>query len=155
MCISIVGSLVSMLTPDGEGGGISKNMRLIFGLCVVIVCINPIKEMVVLIDELDIGSVIDIPEEDEDKYNDIFNSSYTSAEIENLKMGIKQMLSDRFDIDSSECSVSVNSALGDGGRNMLKSITVILYGSAIFKNTDEIERYFENIFGCEVITAIG
>ena len=42
ICISVITSLISMLTPDGEGGGIGKNMKLICGLCIVFVWINPI-----------------------------------------------------------------------------------------------------------------
>ena len=155
MCISIIGSLISMLSPEGEGGGIGKNIRLIFGLCVVLVCINPIKDIVLQIKDLDFDSIIELPDGEGDRYDEIFDSSYSSAEIENLKEGIKQMLFDRFNIDGTECSVLVKVTSAGEGKSRLEHIFITLYGSAIFKNTDEIEEYIGKIFGCEVITAIG
>lgn len=155
MCISIIGSLISMLSPDGDGGGIGKNTRLIFGLCVVLVCINPIKDIFLLIKDLEFDSIIELPDGEGDRYDEIFDSSYSAAEIENLKVGIKQMLCDRFNIDSMECSVSVKAIPAGEGKSRLEHIFITLYGSAIFKNTDEIEEYIGKIFGCEVITAIG
>ena len=155
MCISIIGSLIAMLSPEGEGGGIGKNTRLIFGLCVVLVCINPIKDIVLQIKDLDFDSNIGLPDGEDDRYEEIFDSSYSSAEIENLKGGIKQMLSDRFNIDGTECAVSVKVIPAGEGKSRLEHIFITLYGSAIFKNTDEIEDYFGKIFSCEIITAIG
>ena len=54
MFITVVGSLVSMLAPDGEGGGLGRNNRLILGLCIVLVCINPIKSIILEIKDLDL-----------------------------------------------------------------------------------------------------
>ncbi len=155
LAVSIIGSLVSMLSPEGEGGGMIKNVKLVLGICVALVCIYPIKELVNDISALDIGSIVELPEQESDKYGDIFESSYSSAEAENLKSGIKQLLSDKFGIDSLECSVSVRLSDKNGERRELESISVTLYGSAIFKNTDEIERCLESIFNCEIITVIG
>ncbi len=155
ICISVIGSLVSMLTPSGECGGINKNMRLIYGLCVVIVCINPIKDIVKEINELDISGISEIPEPDSERYDELFDSSYGAAETENLKRGIKQMLYDRFQIDFSECSVSVKITDKEDGKRELSGIYITLSGSSIFKDTYEIEGYFEELFGCETVIAIG
>ncbi len=129
-------------------------MRLVFGLCVVIVCISPIKDIINGIGELDLGALT-VPEQDRGKYEEIFDSSYTHAEAEELKRGIKRLLFDRFGVETHECSVSVKLRSSDREKNELLRISVILSGSAIFKNTDEIEEYLERIFGCEVITVIG
>ncbi len=139
-----------MLAPEGEGGGIGKNIRLIYGICVVFVCINPIKEIVVGIKDLDIGILYESDEVDQE-LEDIFNDTYSSAEIENLRSGIKRLLYDRFAVEEHECSVSAKTA--DSGA--LETVYITLYGSAIFKNTDEIEAYFEGMLGCETVTVIG
>ena len=154
ICITAIGTLVSMLAPEGESGGISRNIKLVYGICVVFVCIYPIKNIITTVKELDIGSIIETPETNEDKYKDILDSSYSAAEIENLKNGIKQILHDRFDIDYSECKVEVSISENNGKRE-LKRVLVTLYGSAIWKDTGEIERVLSNILSCEIITAIG
>ncbi len=151
MCVSVVGSLVSMLAPDGEGGGLGKHIRLIFGLCVIIVSINPIKDIVYYIKDVKYEWDYVKDGYDSEKYEEIFYESYSASEIENLKSGIKQLLSDRFDIDISECEISVGT---DGGGG-LERILVTLYGNAVWKNTEEIEEYLYGLFGCEIVTAIG
>ncbi len=152
--ISVIGSLISVLAPVGEGGGINKNIRLVFGLCVAIVCIKPIVDIVDGVYELDIGSIVEMPEQESEKYDDIFDMSYTSAEVEELKRGVKQMLSDRFGIEEHECSVSVKLYEKAGGEKELERMYITLSGAAILKNTEEIENYLSHIFNCEIITII-
>lgn len=151
MCVSIVGSLVSLLSPEGEGGGLGKHVRLVFGLCIVIVLINPIKDVVCYIKNAEYEWVKDGGDQNSEKYEEIFYESYSSAEIENLKGGIKQLLYDRFEIDGSECEISV-SLNSEGG---LDRVLVTLYGGAVWKNTEEIEGYLYGILGCEIVTAVG
>lgn len=155
MCISVIGSLVSMLAPEGDGGGLGKNYRLILGLCVVLVCINPIKRVVLGIKNLEIDSIVGTVDENQGKYEEYLNSAYTDAEVESLKGGIYQMLEDKFNIMREECSVSVKLGEGEGNTRTLECIYITLYGGAIFKNTAEIEDCFGAIFNCEIITIIG
>ncbi len=150
MCVTVIGSIISMLAPDGEGGGIGKHIRLIYGLCVVIVCINPIKDIVYYINELDIGGIVDLPEQESDRYADIFDDAYGTAEVENLKSGIKQILLDRFGIDNAECEIAINLT----EKSELSRIIVTLYGGAVWKNTNEIESLLGDLFGCEIVTVI-
>jgi len=155
VCISVISSLVTMLAPDGEGGGFSKNIRLVVGLCVVLVCADPIKSIITQINDFDMGLIIEQPEVTPDKYEDLLNSAYTAAEVENLKDGIYRMLEDRFSIAREDCSVSLRLCEGEGLRRELEYIHITLYGPAIFKNTNEIESYLNGLFGCKIITAIG
>ena len=155
MCISVIGSLVSMLAPEGDGGGLGKNYRLVLGICVVLVCINPIKSIVLGINGFEIDSIVGITDENEGKYEEYLNSAYTDAEVESLKGGIYQMLEDRFKVMREDCSVAVELGRGEGNTRTLESIYITLYGGAIFKNTAEIEDYFGAIFNCEIITIIG
>ncbi len=155
MCISIIGSLITMLTPDGEGGGIGKNMRLCFGLCVVLVCINPIKDIIHQVNNFEIGDIMGNGDTIEDKYKDYFDSSYSAAELDDLKNGIYRLLADKYGIEREECKLSVRLSEGESQKKDIDSIFITLYGSAIFKNTDEIENYLGGLFGCEIITIIG
>ena len=155
MCISVIGSLMSMLAPEGEGGGLGAKFRLIYGLCVVLVCINPIKSVVLEIKDLDLSNIVGDFEEGTDDYSDYLNNAYTQAEVESLKVGIRRMLSERFGVAEEDCRVDVSLYNNDGERAELESICITLYGPAIFKNTAEMEEYFGAIFECEIITVIG
>ena len=155
ICITAVGCLVSMLAPEGEGGGISRNIKLVYGICVAFVCMYPIKNIITTVNELDIGSVVETPSQNDEEYKDILDSSYSSAEIINLKNGIKQILYDCFDIDGSECKIDVSLTQTSNGDKKIQRVLVTLYGSAIWKDTGEIERTLESILSCEIVTAIG
>ena len=155
ICITVVGCLVSMLSPEGEGGGIFRNIKLIYGICMVFVCMYPIKNIIIAVKELDIGSIVEIPSQSDEEYKDILDSSYSSAEIANLKNGIKQILYDRFDIDGSECKIDVSLSQTSNGDKKLQRVLVTLYGTAIWKDTGEIESTLEDILSCEIVTAIG
>lgn len=153
--VCIIGTLVTTLAPDGEGGGISRNIRLVFALCVILVCIDPIKSGIELLTELDIESVLDGEVSEGEKYEEIFDSSYDAAEKKNLEEGIKTMLEGRFGISGSECEVSTQITDGVTGERRVDRIYITLYGSAIWKDTGLIEEYLARIFSCEVISAIG
>ena len=77
------------------------------------------------------------------------------AEEENLKLGIVDILKNKFDIDSSECYVSVKISTGSDMKRRLERIFINLYGSAIWKDTVSIEKYLSSLLGCEVVIAIG
>ena len=157
MCISVVGSIVSILAPEGESGGLGKHIKLIFGLCLIIVCLAPIKKGIEALSSLDVGDILPDVSQDGEEYESIFDFAYGSAEIQNLREGIKRILLDRFHIDGSECSVSVSldGSAGDTEPRRLSRILITLYGSAVFCDSGEIEEYFSDLLGCEVVTAVG
>lgn len=154
ICVCIAGSLISILSPDDTGGGISKHIKLIFGLCVILVCLEPIKDGMEYIKTADLSQSI-LPSDDEaDKYEDIFKSSYTAAEVENLKNEVKNILAEKFGIDGGECDVSIGLVASEQG-NSLSRVLITLYDSAVWKDTSAIEAHLSSLLGCEVISAIG
>ncbi len=157
ICISVVGSIVSILAPEGDGGGLGKHIRLIFGLCLIVVCLGPIKKGIEVLSSLDVEDILPDVSQDSEEYESIFDSAYGAAEVENLKEGIKKILLDRFGIDGSECSVSVSlDGHGDDGEpRKLSRVLITLHGSAVFRDSGEIEDYFSTLLGCEIVTAVG
>lgn len=154
--VGIVGSFVTILSPEGEGGGLGKHTRLAVGLCLILVCITPIITLVQGLGDLDIKSLIpEIDAEESLEYESIFNSSYNAAEVENLREGIVSILYDKFKIEPSDCYVKVSVAEGDAGNRRLERIYINLYGAAIWKDTGAIENYLSSLFGCEIVTAVG
>ena len=151
IAVGIIGSIVSVLSPEGEGGGIKKYVNLIIGLSVTLVCISPITSALDFINNLDLNTQVSDDSEVKYEYESIFNSSYTAAEVYNLKVGIKSALCDKFSISDDECEISVT--LDDKGE--LRRVLVTLYGSAIWRDGDEIEEYLTSLLGCEIWVAVG
>ena len=154
-CVCIIGALVCALAPDGEGGGLSRHTRLVYALCLVLVCAAPLRDVMDRIAEFEYEDLL--PSTDKtDEYESIFNSSYSEAELDNLCVGIKDILSSKFGIDASSCSVSVRAEnIGTDGKTKLTQIYITLYGDAIWTDTGAIEQYLGSLFGCTIITAIG
>lgn len=154
--VGVIGSFVTILSPEGERGGMVKHTSFAVGLCLVLVCVSPLASFVKGVKDLDANTLIpDIGVEESLEYESIFNSSYDAAEIENLKEGIRSILYERFDVEPSECYVNVTVSEGNTGERQLLRIFINLYGSAIWKDTEEIEKYLSSLFGCEIITAVG
>ena len=151
IAVGIIGSIVSVLSPDGEGGGIKKYVNLIIGLAVTLVCILPLSSALDFIKNINLDAYVSDVSEEKGEYESIFDSSYTAAEVYNLKMGIKSALSDNFSISAEECGVSVT--LDECGE--LRRVLVTLYGSAIWRDSDAIEEYLTRLLGCEIWVAIG
>ena len=154
--VAVIGSMVTMLSPDGEGGGLGKHTRLAVGLCIVLFCSAPLMKLVLSVAELDVISLFpDLSEEESQNYDKIFVDSFNAAELDRVKEGVVAILQDKFGIDASECSVAVSAGERDGGGRRIERIVISLYGSAIWTNTGEIEGYLFEIFGCEIVTVIG
>ena len=149
--VGIIGSIVLVLSPDGEGGGVKKYVNLIIGLAVTLVCISPISSAFEFLYDLDFNADLSDSSEIKIEYESIFESSYTAAEVYNLKIGIKSVLEDEFSISEDECKVSVT--LGDSGE--LRRVLVTLYGSAIWCDSYAIEEHLTRLLGCETLVAVG
>ena len=153
IAVSVVGAIVSALAPEGEGGGIIKSVRLACGAVMIAVCIAPLSALLSFLGDLDMGD-FEIHNEQKEEYESIFQESVLGVEGENLKDGIKTLLSREFGIDESECRVDVTLARSEG-KTAIERIFITLYGSAIWSDTGAIEDYLGDMFSCRIITAIG
>ena len=156
MIAGVVGAIVALLAPDGEGGGLKRHVNLAVGLVIVTVSVSPIIGFVRDLGEFDADSIIEnVGDADKEEYESIFYEGYGAAEIENLKEGIKSILLERFGVKEDECYISVTTGVGQDGKRELKRIFINFYGAAIMKNTEEIEDYLSNLLGCEIVSAVG
>lgn len=156
ICVGVIGSIISLIAPEGEGGGLGKHVRLAVGCVLILTCVSPLGELIEGLRELDLSGLV--PEVNEgaiEEYESIFGNSYEAAELSSLKEGIAAMLEERYGVAREDCEISVIADRNGSGELELKRIFITLYGRAIWKDTGEIERYFGGIFDCEIVTAVG
>ena len=153
VAVSVVGAMVSALSPEGEGGGISKNLRLACGVVMIAACISPMSALISFLGELDLGGV-QLDGGMEDKYESIFYDNVTVLEKAGVEDGIISLLEKEFGIDKSECRVEATLYSSTDGTR-IKRIFITLYGSAIWSDTGQIEKYFGEMLHCEIVTAVG
>lgn len=156
MCVSAVAAALSALCPSGEGEGLSKQMKIAAALAVTVSVISPLMSFIGMLEglvESDFSELL-ADEGEKEEYESIFNSSYDTYEAEALKAAIEELLQKRFEIEPECLTVSLSFRRAEGER-VLSRIYVVLSGSAIWKDTGEIESCLAAIYGCEVISAIG
>lgn len=156
MCVCAVAAALSALCPSGEREGLSKQMKIAAALAVTVTVISPLMSFIEMLEGLadtDVGSLVSGGRGDEE-YESIFNSSYDAYEAEALRAAIEELLQKRFEIEPECLTVSLSFRRTDGERE-LSRIYVVLSGSAIWKDTGEIESCLASLYGCEVVSAIG
>lgn len=143
----ILACVVCFITPSESLKG---HQKFVAGLCIICVIIKPTAALVDFIREFDV--TLYIPEQSQGEYEDEWEdylkdygqatvSDYVSAELKNT-----------FGVSATKVSVTYKESSGEP---VIKRIYIELPQSAVFKDTTKIEVYFEKVFDCEVITAIG
>lgn len=153
ICVCVSSSLISLLAPEGEGG-IGRQVRLAAGIVTALAVIAPIVGIIEGIGEIDISEIISDSEEKNEEYQSIFDGQLSHFEEENARDGIKNILEKRFNIGPADCSVHLTFE-ENGSERRIKRVLITLYGSAIWSDSGEIEDYFRDLLGCEIITAVG
>ena len=148
-------SLVSILTSDGAGGGIAKHVRLLSSLILICILIIPFENLIEKLKNLTSGEItfpgIELPEENDAK--DQLQGTLDDASKQYFVQSLTQMLEKQFAIQSGDLRCNVRWTQQED-RAVPQKITVILSGSAIWKDPHPIEAFVTELIGCECITAI-
>ncbi|MBQ9079790.1 MAG: stage III sporulation protein AF [Clostridia bacterium] len=152
---SLLVGVISILAPEGEGGGLRRYVSFIGALCVLALLISPLGELISYLGGLSEDSFDALTGESEarENYENRYNEYLLSLGKENVAVGVIQLLEERFDIPSDECHVKVSAEERDG-ELYIENVTVILSGKSLFRNPYEIEKYISELLGCEC-TVIG
>lgn len=145
LAFSAVCSIAVLFTPEGEGGGLKKHVCMLCALCMLSLIISSIMKLNFSTDL----SEYDISQREE--YESIFENTKNDASGMSVKDSVNEILLNRFGIEREDCTVSVK--YKDNTKPYL--IYICFYGSAVWKNTNEIRAYLQELFECEIVIAIG
>ena len=154
---ALVAMLVGILAPEGEKGGLSKHVGLLSSLCIVCVLIAPLGNAIADIRETLDGGV-DFPWEENESaedspYRDQLQSALDEAGDAYFTEMLTQMLEQEFAISPGEIRCVAVWEQADENPTLAK-VTVLLSGSAIWRDTAAIEAYVTNLLGCPCASAI-
>ena len=150
-------TLVGLLTPEGERGGLSKHIGLLSALCVVCVLIAPLGNAFDAIRTALDGELIlpweDADEESEGPQREQLQAALDEAGCNYFTEMLTQTLEQEFSIKAGEvrCVTFWNN---DSENLRPEKITVLLSGSAIWKDAGAIEAYVTNLVGCECVSTV-
>ena len=158
VCFTCATGLVLILAPDGVRQGLKKHVKFIGALCLICILIKPTTELLDALDSFGdngFSGIIDDESKLYDKYEEIYQNYLDGGYGENIGDAVKDSLYERFQIEKKHCRILTEFAdrNGDGIREP-KKITVILSGSAKFKEPESIKCFVSELFDCEAVVAI-
>ena len=149
MAVAAVATLAGLIAPDG---GKKTGLRLVTGICVLLVAITPIIQGLRALTDPDL-SFLSLPgEERQEEYESLFEDGIREAGGAYLAQRLCEALAARYSCPVSDFSVRFS--FSENGESVT-SVLVLLRGRAVFLDTYDLEKYVEKLFSCPVTTAVG
>ena len=147
-------TVVDILAPTNNGGGLSKYLKLVTSLVFVCILISPTVSLAQHLRDFANGNwEFEIEGDVEDHYFAELQDALDNASKDYFEGMLKQTLCKEFDIAEDDLRVRVDwDGLGEELRP--QKVTVILSGKAIWKNPAKIEGYVSSLLGCACVSAI-
>lgn len=148
-------TLVGLLSPKGEGGGMEKHLRLICALFLICVLISPLSGAIDQIREMfdGIHEIPGIGNTAQDGYREQMQQAADAASRQYFSDMLTQTLEQKFSIAMGDvrCSVAWDTV---NGTLQPTQVTVLLSGRAIWMSPREIESFVSDLLGCICTVAI-
>lgn len=152
---SLAISMVNILSPKGSSDGIAKHLRLLSALFLICVLTSPAKELIVGLRDLANGEV-NLPSTDQqlrEEHEELLIETLNSATQSYFLQSLTQLIEKEFSIPTGEVRCMAQWTTEENTYKPSK-ITVLLSGSAKWKNPVRIEEFLEALLNCECVTAI-
>lgn len=150
LLVSLATAIAGILSPEGEKGGILKQVRLLSALLLISVLILPIKSGISYLSSLQSGETplpnwADAPENGKEELQerlDLVSKEYFAT-------ALAERLEREFSIAAGEVRCIVRWDVDSPSL-----VTVVLSGKAIWKDPEVIENFVSSLLGCDCQTAI-
>ena len=149
LIVSLAITLARLLSPNAA----ASHVKLICSLIFICVLASPIPQFLKQLPELS-AEILDITDQTDtkDNYENIASDALENASKTYLAQALTSLLEERFSIPSGEVRCMI--LWGSDEEAKPQKVTVILSGSAIWKNPDQIEAMVTELLGCPCVTAI-
>lgn len=151
--ISIALSILSILAPEGEKGGLTRHLRLLTSLLLVCVLVAPLGTLLERLRGWAEGnpSLPGFEEASKEGYQNELQDALDSASRDYFTQSLTRTLEKEFSIATGQVRCKV---FWEEGGNAPQRVTVILSGAAIWKDPEAIEAFVTSLLGCPCQTAI-
>lgn len=143
-------AVVELLSPEGEGGGIARHIRLLVGLCLLCVAIAPLTAYVAQgispLEALE-GAVDEWLDKSEHSGEDFEARWEEQSEALDLTVAaetVAEMIEEHFSLAAADCRVSLTT----DGQGELVEVRVALTGRAIWTDARAIQEMIDELLGC-------
>ncbi len=147
---ALAAALVGILAPEGA----SRHIRLVSSLFLICVLVAPLPKAIGSVSSWfeELEEAADAGESGGGDYAAQLEAAMESASRSYFAQSLTQMLEQRFSIPAGEVRCTVRWQQDEELRP--ERVTLVLSGSAIWKNPAEMEEFVTGLLGCECVTAI-
>lgn len=151
--VAILAGVVDQLLS--EKGKLRGQVRLLCGLCLLLVMIAPIGRALAALPNLfeDGMAAIENAESEAGEYDKILEGTVKEAVRQELASALTQKLAKEFGVNAETVRVGISFENGEPLR--LKRVLVTLTGKDIFRNPYAIEESLSSLLGCECVVVTG
>ena len=147
-------TVVDILAPTGNGGGLSKYLKLVTSLVFVCILISPTVSLAQRLGDFANGNwEFEIEGDVEDHYSAELQDALDNASKEYFEGMLKQTLCKEFDIAEDDLRVRVEWD-GEGEKIRPQKVTLLLSGKAIWKDPAKMEGFVSSLLDCDCVSAI-
>lgn len=147
---ALLAAVIGMLAPGGSSAGVGKTLRLLTLLVLFCVIAAPLPGLIAKLKELPSLSPETTPQFD---FEEQAQTALDGASRAYFVRALTTHLEQKFGIAQGEIRCAVTWAESDG-ETKPDSVTLILSGSAKWKNPHELETYVSDLLGCPCDSAI-
>lgn len=150
---SLVVGVVGAMVPTGEGDGVKRTVCFIGALCVLSVLIAPVGNVLGWLGQVGEGvsSLFD-REQYEQRYEQQYRDYLLSFGSDSIAEALREHICEQFDMPNEQCHVRVTTGEREG-ELCVEDVTVILSGTALFRDPYKIEAYIGELLGCRCTVA--
>ena len=152
LAASLAAAMIELLAPKGDGDRIAAHVRMIAGLFLLVVLLQPLKEGILLLRSAASGDLTDrlseaVPDYAPTDYEAAFNDTLTAVGKGEVEAWVASALNTVFSIPPSGCTVE---AICEAEETtlILREVRIALHGKYVFENPHLIEAYVSEQLGC-------
>lgn len=149
---AFLAAMIGILTPDGANG-IGKYVRLLSVLMIVCVIALPLPRAIADLRER-LTDFSDLSSEEKNPFDARSQELLDHASRAYFASALTSHLAEQFSLRSDEITCAIRWKEIDG-ETQPENVTLILSGSARWRDPHELERYVTDLLGCPCDTAIG
>ena len=151
---ALFAAMIGILSPAGNGKGISAHLRLACSLFLLCILLSPLKNALSDAKEWINGGFEEAlpPAAEKEEYTQMMEDAMNATSKTYLSELLIHRLENEFSIPSGEIRCVIQWESANGARPV--RVSIILSGNAIWRDPKDIEAYVENLLGCECVSAI-
>lgn len=142
--------IINLLCPSNEKSTLSKYVKYITSICLILVLVSPLKFLPKAISTLSSYSYSISENPLSNQYFVISNQLILDTSKENIEKSIANLLIQKYKLKEGQFKISLEIDSSDYSNLLIKQVTLFLYDWKIWYLGNEAEQYLEQVLSCPI-----